>query len=347
MKILIAGPDSVHVKNYVENIASCFPDANILYYLGEKEFELSGITKSYIIPFRFKNPFKLIRQFNALKKLIHTINPDIIHVHQINRLALFISFIAKKINIPSIATAWGSDILLVPKKSFLHKFIVKKTLRGFDAITGDSNQLISKIKNLSQKNKTILLAYYGIKPINSLPKEKIIYSNRLHEPNYRISNIILMFNEFVKTNPDWKLVIGGTGTLTDQLKRLVKQLNLDKNIEFIGWCNKNENNYWYSVASIYISIPESDGTSVSLMEAMSAGCIPIVSDIEVSYQWIENKINGIICSNNDMDCLNNAIALNQQEVAKLNKNKIDNTVSIDNAIKSFYAIYKNLVSKKN
>jgi glycosyltransferase involved in cell wall biosynthesis len=39
-------------------------------------------------------------------------------------------------------------------------------------------------------------------------------------------------------------------------------------------------------AAVYVSVPSSDGTSVSLLEAMTAGAYPIVSDLAANREWV-------------------------------------------------------------
>lgn len=45
-------------------------------------------------------------------------------------------------------------------------------------------------------------------------------------------------------------------------------------------------------AEIFVSIPSSDGTSVALLQAMAAGCFPIVSDLPTQQEWIDDATNG-------------------------------------------------------
>lgn len=40
---------------------------------------------------------------------------------------------------------------------------------------------------------------------------------------------------------------------------------------------------------VFISIPSSDSTSVSLLEAMCCGLFPIVSDLPANREWIHDK----------------------------------------------------------
>jgi glycosyltransferase involved in cell wall biosynthesis len=290
MKLLQVGPNSVHVSSFIETIKSTDYEQ---FLLSEEPTDFDGIKENFIVSFRTINPLKLISNILKIRKIIRKIQPDVIHIHQINRLAFFVSNIAKSLNVRVITTAWGSDVLLVPKKNFFFHFLVKKTLSNSNVVTADSNDMIGAMNGIYAGGNYKLLQY-GIEPIESTAKENIIYSNRLHEPLYRIGQIIDYFADFVRVNQDWRLVIAGTGSETRNLKRKVEKLGLEQSIKFVGWQQRKENRSNYAKAKIYISIPESDGTSVSVLEAMSAGCIPVVSDLPVSHEWIESGRNGII-----------------------------------------------------
>ena len=49
---------------------------------------------------------------------------------------------------------------------------------------------------------------------------------------------------------------------------------------------------------IYVSASRSDGTSISLLEAMSAGMICVISDFPSNKEWIEDGVNGYTFTNN-------------------------------------------------
>ena len=71
---------------------------------------------------------------------------------------------------------------------------------------------------------------------------------------------------------------------------------------------------YLAISDIYISASFSDGTSVSLIEAMSMSKPVIVSDIASNKEWISDNHNGYLCSpGNSYD-----ISL---KIAKLLKNK--------------------------
>ena len=70
---------------------------------------------------------------------------------------------------------------------------------------------------------------------------------------------------------------------------------------------------YYRKCGYYISVPKSDSTSVSLLEAMSYGCIPIVSNIPANTEWIEDKINGLYYERSKIpEFLCNAFRINRE-----------------------------------
>lgn len=60
---------------------------------------------------------------------------------------------------------------------------------------------------------------------------------------------------------------------------LIESLKLSDSVDFVGCLSAQEMADYYRRSCYFISIPTSDHTSVSLLENMACGCVPIVSDI--------------------------------------------------------------------
>jgi glycosyltransferase involved in cell wall biosynthesis len=56
-------------------------------------------------------------------------------------------------------------------------------------------------------------------------------------------------------------------------------------------------------ASVYVSAVPSDGVSSSLLEAMSAGLLPVVVDNEPNRQWLDGTSTGSLVPQGDADAL--------------------------------------------
>lgn len=342
MKILQVGPDSVHVTSYLSALSTL---GHEVYWLTENTVQNKDVKEVFTINFRKISVSNWFSKNSELKKLLKHLKPDVIHVHQLNRAAYLVTRMASKLGIPVISTAWGSDVLLVPKKNPLYAFLVKQAMRRSAIVTADSAEMIEVMDHLVPAAGKYRFLQYGIDPIEAQQKEQIIYSNRLHEPLYRIDRIVHYFNDFLKINPEWKLVIAGSGSETEVLKRLVYNLNITNSVNFVGWLDKSDNREYYARSMMYVSIPESDGTSVSLLEAMSAGCIPVVSDLAVSREWITDGLNGIIEKTGE-NPLEFAQTIDSDACRKINKQLISEKATRAASLKQFDQFYTELNNDK-
>lgn len=346
-KLLLIGSGSVHTYNYHKLIEGYFDDILLITDVIRSEYDSISPVKG---DFSIRNPFKAYKNYLFLRKKIKQYKPDIIHVHQANSTAYLTLKAAKKTNIPTIVTAWGSDVLYTPEKSHLINNMIIFNLKNAGYLTADAKHVADKIVERVGKTKNdILIANFGIDLFyKNEPKEKIIYSNRLHQKLYRIDLILKAFSVFNKDKAEqWKLIIAATGEETDNLKALAQELNISDKVEFVGWLNKEENYNYYNRAKIFVSIPESDATAISLLEAMSAGCLPVVSDLPANKEWITNNENGIIVKDLTENFLQKALDLDMQKAVRINRDIISKYGTKEVNRNKFIDIYKNILSEKS
>jgi glycosyltransferase involved in cell wall biosynthesis len=344
-KLLIVGSNSVHVYNYIELVKNYFDD---ILLITDKKREGSTI-KTIEADFHLK-PLNRIKTVNKIKKTIREFSPSVLHVHQANSYGYFALKAASKFQIPKILTVWGSDILLLPHRGLLFKKLVQYNLLHADAFTADAKFMADEMQKLvNGKKLDISMANFGIDlPQLKLPKENIIYSNRLHKKLYRIDKTISAFKLFLDNNPsaNWELIIAATGEETNNLMSQVDQLKIGDKVKFVGWVNKEQNAEYYAKAKLFISIPESDATAISLLEAMAYGCIPVLSDLPANKEWIENEKNGIIVNSLSEDFIGRALKLNNHEVALMNEKIILEKGTKDANRKKFFQLYDKLLNQK-
>jgi len=341
MNLLIIGPGCVHVSNFLDLIKGV-AERNCIV-TDNKAFSIPGVSVT-AAGFSLRNPLSAWRTVRKLKKIILACKPDIIHVHEAGTHAFLAVKAARGTGIPTIVTAWGSDILVVPRFSFLHRRMIRYILRKADFMTSDSVYLARCIRDLCpEKNHDITLVSYGTEvSFDSFEKERIFYSNRLHKKNYRIDGIIEAFARFRanRIQEGWKLVIAGTGPETGRLQRLAGNLGLEKDAEFTGWLGAEQNSAWYRKAAYYVSIPDSDATSISLLEAMSAGCIPVVSDLPANREWILHGKTGVVVSDLSGNFLEEALKIDAPAAAMQNRILINEKASRKVCRDTFINLYK-------
>lgn len=338
MKILQVGSDSIHIKLFVKAMREHRVESLLL-----SEEPIEGFASEQF-SFRSSNPLHWYINYRKLKHYLAQLKPSVVHIHQVNRLAVFVILACRKLQIKVLTTTWGSDVLLVPQRNAFNRFLVSYALKNSDIITADAETMIEAIKPLSAPlKKEIVYLQYGIDPVLPVVKEKMIFSNRLHKPLYQIEKIISDFIEFYKSHPDWKLVVGGAGETTNQLKKMVDDAGINKVVEFAGWLNASQNANYYSRASIYVSIPESDGMSVSVLEALSAECIPVCSDIDVTNSWLNDGVNGVI-RKTTKNPFEEALTINVDHCTKQNREWVSSFAYRSATIPRFIAIYKKLLA---
>lgn len=339
-RLLLVGStkSDVHIRNYYNLIKGYFDD--ILIVTGN-DIDFCPSKKLY---FGLKNPLMIMKSIKALRKIIRDYSPDVIHVHQANSYG-YITSMANKGKVPQVLTIWGSDVLLLPQTSSFHKYLVKKSLRASDKITADAGFIEDVVKKLIG-SADFTTANFGINlpdiTVDIDKKEKLIYSNRLHDSLYNINQIIDGFAEFNGNHPDWKLIIAGRGPLTEALKEQAKKLP-DDSYEFIGFVDYETNMAYYQKSTLYVSIPSSDGTSVSLLEAMACGAIPILSDLPANNEWVKSGNNGVIAGNSLNEAFEEALKLDQAAVIDLNKGIIEKKATKEANRKIFEGIYADVL----
>lgn len=80
-----------------------------------------------------------------------------------------------------------------------------------------------------------------------------------------------------KDGPAPVLVIAGEGSERPRLERLIDDYSLRNNVRLLGW--RDDAHALHSMFTLFTMSSHSEGTSVSLLEAMSAGLCPVVTDV--------------------------------------------------------------------
>lgn len=340
-KLLLIGGSkgNVHLLNFHRLIASYFDE---ILVVSNQQMDQADVQ---VLNFELKNPFGMWKNVQKLKSIIRDFQPDVIHVHQANAYGL-ISSLANQGKKPMVLTTWGSDVLTLPKRSLLHRWMVKYVLKSAVEITADAQFMADAIQGLIGPTP-VLIANFGVEiaPMEKVTtREKVIYSNRMHEPLYRIDEIILQATPFLLAHSDWKLRIAASGSETERLKQLAEEHLPASSVEFVGFQSAQENRANYLASTVYVSIPNTDGTSISLLEAMAYGCLPIVSDLPANREWIENGVNGIISTGNLSEELSQILEMNSRSIQEKNEQIIENKATKKANKEKFEAIYDRIFS---
>jgi L-malate glycosyltransferase len=294
-KLLVIGSGaSVHTPNFIDLVKGGFDE---VAFATSVEGKGASFTTHHL---DFSFGFGLLRTIRRLRSIAKTFCPTIVHVHQANSYALAAVLALRGTGIPMILTAWGSDVLINPHRNPVFAWMVPFILRRVSAVTADSDHVLSEASRLCDTPLDTHNINFGITldPC-TVPKEKLVYSNRCLKKLYNTDKVLKAFSALREGADGWRLVVAGDGAETEALKSLARDLGIDDCTDFVGFVDPATNRDYYCRASVYVSIPSSDSISLSLVEALGYGCIPFVSDLPANREVIEDGCNGFIESDLD------------------------------------------------
>jgi glycosyltransferase involved in cell wall biosynthesis len=89
-------------------------------------------------------------------------------------------------------------------------------------------------------------------------------------------------------------VVANSGALRESLERRAAAPDLAGRVEFVGRLDAAAQSAFYARACWYLSLPSSDSVSVSVLEAMGHGCIPLLSDLPANRELVRDGVNGLV-----------------------------------------------------
>jgi len=119
----------------------------------------------------------------------------------------------------------------------------------------------------------------------------VIVTGRL-VPIKRIDVFLHAVRRVTEKLHDFQAVIVGSGTLRTKLEEMAVDLGVESNVSFAGYQDDVED--WLRKSKIFVLTSDSEGLSLSLMEAMMCGLPAVVSDVGDLGDLVESGVNGYL-----------------------------------------------------
>ena len=272
-----------------------------------KTFPTHGYLKS-----RLAYAYIFFFRFFSLKNLIKKNKPDFLFIQLISSLPLILLLLFK------FDTKFILRISGYPKLSFFRKIIWKLADKKLHSILCPTKATLDLLKeqNIFNAKKIFLLEdpVFRIREVNDLKKDKIkedldfnfkyiLSIGRLtHQKNFNL--LIEGFKEIKKIYNEYKLIILGEGEKRQELEKLVKELNLEKDVFFLGFKNNIFN--YLQISDCLISTALWEDPGFTLIESGILNKIVISSNCPNGPIELFNDNNGYLFNNNDKTSLVNA-----------------------------------------
>lgn len=129
------------------------------------------------------------------------------------------------------------------------------------------------------------------RPAEETPSYDLILSGRLARVK-RIDVFLRAVRYVAERFPEVKAAIIGDGELRGELEQMMVELGIGRNVTFAG--HQNDVHDWLRSAKIFVLTSDSEGLSLSMMEAMMSGLPAVVSDVGDLGDLVENGVNGYL-----------------------------------------------------
>ncbi|MEK7775449.1 MAG: glycosyltransferase [Candidatus Zixiibacteriota bacterium] len=290
--LVLADARSFHTERFVAQlrIQGC---SVLLASLEPGEIECHQITR--------RGPMSSLHYLFAIgqvRKLIKEFAPDIVNAHFATGYGFLTSLAVGKIGPPIVLNLWGSDVLVVPQKSALHRTKLSMAINSANLVCADSGYLLDQARQYREPHQAAVIPW-GIereylalyRPECSIGVPLRIIVPRHHESVYNNEFILRALVPLLKdgiatlTIPDW-----GRGIAS--FRKLATDLDC-KGVSFYSRMKRPEFLRMMSEHDIYLSAASTDSSPVSLIEAMALGLMPIAADIPGIAEWLTPQ-NGLL-----------------------------------------------------
>jgi glycosyltransferase involved in cell wall biosynthesis len=319
----LGDPNSVHLRRWIEHFADAGHDVHLL--AGDRVAIQPGISSKVTIDrYRRFGAVRLpvvssLQGRGPLRRLLRTIAPDLLHAHYLTghgwqaRLSGFH---------PWVMTVWGSDLLVAPDHSIRARWWARRSLGAADLVTVATTQLRERAIALGARPDRLATVRFGVDTNRYVPGppdpewaaqlgpggRRVIFSPRAVRPLYRHETVV---RSVAGLDPDSLLVMGDRGAdpaYLASLLRLGEELGIGGQIRVLSGMTDEDMPALYRLADVVVSVPESDGLPLTVLEAMACGAPVVVSDLPGLREFLGARFPDVLVPVGDVDALRQALA---------------------------------------
>jgi glycosyltransferase involved in cell wall biosynthesis len=272
----------------------------ILAKLKPEEIDLGAKIKIFRMPSVFyPTPTKAGRLALPLLSTcrhIKKFNPDFIHTHHNFGAGIEALMVSRLLKIPLVGTnhtpmsefmkygpiksKWAEKAMLKYVSWLYNKCIWVSS--PCQAIISEMRQYGFKKYGFTMSNPINVSAFNPaddvrkseLKKKYNLSGKTILYTGRLAEEK-KVDDVIRAIAIAKDKFPEVSLAITGLGNAEENLKKLVKELGLEKNTNFFGYVESSVLSEYYQASDIFAVMSTAETQCISMMQAMATG-LPVI-----------------------------------------------------------------------
>jgi sugar transferase (PEP-CTERM/EpsH1 system associated) len=303
---------------------------------------------------RKPGPFD-IKMLARLIRIISELRIDIVHSQ--SGCSLYCGLAGRMVGVKGIIHTDHGRLIPDKKTAIWEDRISSHMIDRFVAVSAElSEYLKSTVKVRKGKLTTIVngIDTKKFRPRDEMTKkqlkERLGFKNediligtvcRL-DPIKNLNFMVECMPQILRYEPQTKLIIVGDGPMRSALAHQAEKINLTTSVIFLGSQTNIEE--VIPAFDLYVCTSLSEGTSMTILEAMACGLPIVASDVGGNTQLVDQS-NGVLFPLNDHGCFVDGVIgiLNERRGAsskgKESRKKVEQNLSVENMIRKYEKLY--------
>jgi glycosyltransferase involved in cell wall biosynthesis len=224
-----------------------------------------------------------------------------------------------------MVTVWGSDLLIKPTRSWVFRALARWVLRKADYVTCVSEQLVEEARELGADPTKLEMAPWGIDRTVFHPAEReatlrealnlgpgpVVLSLRPIKPIYNPMDLAYAIPKVLEQVPDAQFIVRTYAChrdLLEQFRSIIARYDATQAVRYVGDLpDEQAIANLYRAADVAVSVPSSDGTPLSVLEALACGTVPVLSDLPSLRAWVRHEVEGLFVPLGDVQAISDSI----------------------------------------
>jgi glycosyltransferase involved in cell wall biosynthesis len=234
-------------------------------------------------PSRFRNLSRILRADHEVRPF------DLLHAHQLYPVGVAASVLSQRLGTRLVVTEHGS--ILDDRRMWWKRMLIRRASKHSTAIITASRELAGVVAKVGVPAKLIHSMPNAIAPerlevpdddgsvrrrFGAHPKDFVAMTVRRLYPKNGVQYAVRAVPQCLENIPDFRLVVIGDGPLRPELERLVKALDIEDNVRFLGIRPNSEIPSLMRAADIGVFPSLAEATSIAALEFMAVGT-PVVA----------------------------------------------------------------------
>lgn len=257
-------------------------------------------------------PHAVAEYLPAFASVLAGIRPDVLHAGPLQTFGLMAALTRKA---PTVLVSWGSDVLVDAQRDAWFRWASQTALRHSDAFFCDSAAVLEAARELAgDRLPQHLCVPWGPDALPDRPNPAarlalrrelgwddsvVVISTRAWHAGYRVPDLVTVFAAAAAGRPRLRLALLSGGPEAPEIQARIASLGIDQLVYRPGVVTQTRVGELLEASDAYLSLVPSDGTSISLLEAMTHGLPVLVARNPGNAEWVSDGTNGYLVGGAD------------------------------------------------